>query len=325
MELRRLSGGSGCVLKRRAAAAALSTPASRATVRPLAVRVPVIALHHMTTAFIRLFVAAGALLAALAWPARAERERLPIFDAHVHYNFDFGRPLSIDEVLATWRAAGIRSVLLTSRPNDGTRELLAAAPAGFQAVAFARPYVVMADVQTWFRDPAIYAMIEREIERGIYRGIGEFHIYGEAADSDGFARFVRLAAQHDLWLHAHCDDYVIDRIFALHPQARVIWAHTGMSTPAPLVDALFARYPQLHGELSYRSGIAESGGLSAEWRQLFTRYPDRFLLGSDTWVPQRWPEVPAIMDRYRAWLAQLPADVAEKIAWRNGERLFLAK
>jgi hypothetical protein len=264
------------------------------------------------------------LLLALLPAARAE-DRLPIFDAHVHYNLDIGRPLSVADVLATWRAAGIRSVLLTSRPNDGTRELLAAAPPQFKAVAFARPYRVMADVQTWFRDPEIYAMIERELERGIYRGIGEFHIYGRSADSEGFARFVQLAAKHGLWLHAHCDDYVIERIFALYPEARVIWAHTGMSTPAERVDELFARHPELYGELSYRSGVTENGAVSAAWRGLFTRYPDRFLLGSDTWVPQRWPEVPSIMDEYRAWLAQLPHEVAEKIAWRNGERLLLGE
>jgi hypothetical protein len=28
------------------------------------------------------------------------------------------------------------------------------------------------------------------------------------------------------------------------------------------------------------------------------------------------------MATYRGWLAQLPADVAEKIAFRNGERIF---
>jgi phosphoglycolate phosphatase-like HAD superfamily hydrolase len=265
------------------------------------------------------------LLLVLALLPQAHADRLPIFDAHVHYNLDIGRPLPVAEVLATWRAAGIRSVLLTSRPNDGTRELLAAAPPQFKAVAFARPYRVMADVQTWFRDPEIYAMIERELERGIYRGIGEFHIYGQSADTEGFARFVRLAARHGLWLHAHCDDYVIERIFSLDPQARVIWAHTGMSTAAERVDALLARYPQLYGELSYRGGVTEDGTLSAAWRGLFTKYPDRFLLGSDTWVPQRWPEVPSVMDDYRAWLAQLPHEVAEKIAWRNGERLFLGE
>ena len=103
------------------------------------------------------------LLALLALPlaGHADSGKLPVFDAHVHYNLDIGRPLSVPDVLATWRAAGIRSVLLTSRPNDGTRELLAAAPPEVKAVAFARPYRVMADVQTWYRDPEIYAMIER--------------------------------------------------------------------------------------------------------------------------------------------------------------------
>jgi len=266
-------------------------------------------------------------LALLALPlaGHADSGKLPVFDAHVHYNLDIGRPLPVQDVLATWRAAGIRSVLLTSRPNDGTRELLAAAPPEFKAVAFARPYRVMADVQTWHRDPEIYAMIERELERGIYRGIGEFHIYGQSADTEGFARFVALAERHGLWLHAHCDDYVIERIFALYPKARVIWAHTGMGTPAERVDELFSRYPQLHGELSYRSGITEGESLSASWRALFVKYPDRFLLGSDTWVPQRWPDVPRIMDDYRWWLAQLPPAVAEKIAWRNGNRLFFAE
>ena len=266
-----------------------------------------------------------ALAVAAPATARAQASSLPIFDAHVHYNLDIGRPVPVESVLELWRRAGIRGVLLTSRPNDGTRELLAAAPPEFQAVAFARPYVVASDVRTWFRDPAILVMIERELARGIYKGIGEFHIFGHDADSEGFARFVALASQHGLWLHAHCDDYVVERIFALDPAARVIWAHTGMSTPPARVDELLGRHSRLYGELSYRSGIVDGDALSPAWRALFTKYPERFLLGSDTWVPERWPEVPAIMQSYRTWLSQLPPDVAERIAWRNGARLFLGQ
>jgi hypothetical protein len=254
--------------------------------------------------------------------AQAEPSDLPIFDAHVHYNLDVGRPLPVEGVLEIWRRAGIRGVLLTSRPNDGTRELLAAAPPDIRTVAFARPYVVATDVRTWFRDPAIYAMIQGELARGIYRGIGEFHIFGHDADSDGFKRFVDLAATNHLWLHAHCDDYVIERIFALDPNARVIWAHTGINTPPARVDELFSRYLNLYGELSFRDGVTRGEALSDEFRSLFLKYPQRFLLGSDTWVPERWPEVPAVMQAYRAWLSQLPRDVAENIASRNAERLF---
>ena len=267
----------------------------------------------------------AALAAAIPVTAGAQARELPVFDAHVHYNLDVGRPVSVETVFELWRRAGIRGVLLTSRPNDGTRELLAAAPPEFQAVAFARPYVVQSDVRTWFRDPAILAMIERELARGIYRGIGEFHIFGRDADSEGFARFVALAAQRGLWLHAHCDDYVIERIFTLDAQARVVWAHTGMTTPPARVDELLGRYPKLYGELSFRDGITqEDGAITPAWRALFMKYPKRFLLGSDTWVPQRWPSVPQIMQSYRAWLSQLPPVVAESIAWSNGAGLFLS-
>jgi predicted TIM-barrel fold metal-dependent hydrolase len=80
------------------------------------------------------------------------------------------------------------------------------------------------------------------------------------------------------------------------------------------------------GELSYRSGITENGGaLSAEWRVLFARHSDRFLLGSDTWINQRWFSYDTIMQNYRGWLAQLPAEQAARIAHGNAERLFGGK
>jgi len=75
--------------------------------------------------------------------------------------------------------------------------------------------------------------------------------------------------------------------------------------------------------LSYRDGITGSGGkLSAKWRALFARHSDRFLLGSDTWVNERWAGYYDIIREYRSWLAQLPPDQAERIAFGNAERLF---
>ena len=58
------------------------------------------------------------------------------------------------------------------------------------------------------------------------------------------------------------------------------------------------------------------------WRRLFEQYPDRFIVGSDTWVNERWGQYASIMNGYRDWLAELPQEVAEKIAFRNAERLF---
>jgi hypothetical protein len=84
-----------------------------------------------------------------------------------------------------------------------------------------------------------------------------------------------------------------------------------------------ATHPDLWGELSYRSGIVDGGGtLAPEWRALFERFPERFLLGSDTWINERWFAYDGLMQGYRAWLAQLPREQAEKIANGNAKRLF---
>ena len=77
------------------------------------------------------------------------------------------------------------------------------------------------------------------------------------------------------------------------------------------------------GELSYRGGITESGGkLSADWRALFASHSQRFLLGSDTWINERWFGYDTIMKDYRGWLAQLPEDQAKRIAHGNAEKIF---
>ncbi len=86
---------------------------------------------------------------------------------------------------------------------------------------------------------------------------------------------------------------------------------------------LLEKYPALWGELSYRCGITNgSGKLTDEWRELFARHSDRFLIGSDTWINERWFGYDTIFKNYRAWLAQLPPDQAQRIANGNALRLF---
>jgi predicted TIM-barrel fold metal-dependent hydrolase len=111
-------------------------------------------------------------------------------------------------------------------------------------------------------------------------------------------------------------------LLAHNRSAKIIWAHTGFSTPTRRVRELLETYPDLMGELSYRAGIGEGGKLAAEWRELFARHSDRFLLGSDTWINERWFGYDTIMQTYRGWLAQLPEDQAKRIAHGNAERLF---
>lgn len=260
---------------------------------------------------------------ALAVSARAQ---LPIFDAHLHYNDEAQSAYPVPEVLRLFRDNGVTAILATSRPNDGTRALARAAAADLRAtrvVPFIRPYRNHADRQTWFNDPEIYTLIETELARGIdYRGIGEFHVFGRDADTPWIKRIVTLALAHNLWLHAHCDEQALELLLAQDAKLKVIWAHSGFTTPPAKLAQYFERYPRLVGELSYRHDITRDGKLADEWRALLLAHPDRFVLGSDTWVNERWSRYGEIMAGYRGWLGQLPPQVAAQIASGNGERLF---
>ncbi|WP_249144692.1 amidohydrolase family protein [Bradyrhizobium lablabi] len=253
-------------------------------------------------------------------------EPIEIFDAHLHYNWEPKPFYQPDEVLALLKRNRVTGILATSRPNTGTHVLVDAKAEGLQVVPFIRPYRVRPDIQTWFNDPTIFDLVKDEFKRGYYRGIGEFHLSGKAAESEWVKKVVDFAVANDLYLHAHSDAEAVDILMRHNPRARIIWAHTGFGLATESVAAMLSKYPKLWGELSYRSGIVDgAGALTAEWRALFERYPDRFLLGSDTWIPERWASYSEIMAGYRAWLDQLPPDIAARIAYRNARTMFAAR
>ena len=279
-------------------------------------------------------------LVAIAGAAQAADYTGPLFDAHLHYNEEAWNgqvgPHPLADVLARMQRNGVRAIVSNSRPNDGTKAL-AASPltrqAGVTVVPFVRLYRNRADYDNWFRDETIYEMVQAELARGTssgpFKGIGEFHLYDSAnANGPVAKKLMALAEEKNLAVLAHVDDVAIDLLMANTPsrgqKARLIWAHTGIGgAPAARVDQLFAKYPLLMGELSYRPGLTcEGGKLCPEWRALLLKYPQRFMVGSDTWVNQRWQYYDELMKGYRTWLGDLPPDTARRIAWGNGASLF---
>jgi hypothetical protein len=254
-------------------------------------------------------------------PVRAA-DPLPIFDAHLHYNAEAQEPYPPPVVLELFRKNGVRGILANSRPNDGSWKLFAARSEALWVVPFMRPYRTRADIATWFEDPEILALIESELARARYFGIGEFHVHGRNAAGPQMKRIVDLAVARDIWVHAHSDVEAVDALYAHNPRVKVIWAHTGFGTPPETVRRLLEKYPTLMGELSYRSGVTEREQVAPAWRDLFAAHGDRFLIGSDTWVNQRWESYGEIMAGYRAWLAQLPPKIAAQIAHGNARTLF---
>jgi Amidohydrolase len=256
----------------------------------------------------------------------AGAQQLKIFDAHLHYNQEPNPFYPLDKVLELFKRNGVAGIVANSRPNKGTHQLVEAKAPGLWVVPFIRPYRVRSDIQTWFKDQAIYELILNEYKRGYYRGVGEFHIYGQDAEAPLVKKTVDFAVERNLYLLAHCDEPALLILFRHNPKAKIIWAHTGFTTPIQRVRELLDQYPTLTAELSYRRGIAEGGGMLApEWKELFASHSNRFLLGSDTWIHERWYGYDTIMKNYRGWLAQLPEDQARRIAHGNAERLFGGK
>jgi len=77
----------------------------------------------------------------------------------------------------------------------------------------------------------------------------------------------------------------------------------------------------------------EAGKLLPAWRDLFLKYSNRFMVGSDTVWPvdqmdrwdepdTGWQELGRFWTFHRSWLQQLPDDVAAKLARENAAALF---
>lgn len=258
-------------------------------------------------------------LAAMAWAPLASPADLPIFDAHLHYSHDAWENLPPADAVAILKKAGIKRALISSSGDDGQQKMKALAPD--IVITELRPYRSRGEIGTWVRDPSVPAYLEERLAKFRYSGIGEFHLYGADADLPVPRRMVELAKQHNLYLHAHSDADAVERLFKQWPQARILWAHAGFANPEQ-VTAMLAKHRNLWCDLAFRTDHASGGKVDADWRKAFLAHPDRFLVGTDSFTPERWHYVAEHARWSREWLADLPPAVAEQIAWKNGERLF---
>jgi predicted TIM-barrel fold metal-dependent hydrolase len=259
---------------------------------------------------------------ALAWVPLAAAADLPIFDAHLHYSHDAWEMLSPADAVAILRKAGIKRALISSSGDEGQQRMKALAPD--VVITELRPYRSRGEIGTWVRDESVPNYLEERLKKYRYSGIGEFHLYGADADLPVPRRMVDLAKQHGLFLHAHSDADAVERLLRQWPQAKILWAHSGFERPEKVAEML-RKHANLWCDLAFRTDHASGGKVEADWRKVFLAFPDRFMVGTDSFTPERWHYVQAHAEWSREWLADLPQDVAEQIAWKNGEALFAPK
>jgi hypothetical protein len=259
-----------------------------------------------------------AALTILAAPARAA-DVLPVFDAHLHYSHDAWAPVPPERAVQILRQAGLKRAMISSSDDEGTQKLYALAPD--IVIPVLRPYRKRGDVSTWVRDETVLTYLSERLAKYRYAAIGEFHVYGADADLPVVRGMVQMAKQRKLFLHLHGDADAVERVFKQDPDARILWAHSGFDRPDN-VRAMLERHKKLWCDLAFRTDHASGGKVDPAWRALFMAHPDRFMVGTDTFVPERWHYVVEHASWSRAWLDDMPRDVAERIAWRNGETLF---
>ncbi|GAB4344288.1 MAG: hypothetical protein Kow006_00050 [Gammaproteobacteria bacterium] len=255
----------------------------------------------------------------LTFPLAAIAEEMPLFDAHIHYSHDAWAPYPPEEAITILRDAGLTGALVSSSNDEGQQRLHALAPD--LIVPSLRPYRRRGETGSWMHDETVLDYLKGHLAQRQYVGIGEFHLDGEEADLPVVRQTVELARQRNLILHAHSDADAVERLFRQWPEARIQWAHAGFAS-AERVGEMLRKYPNLWCDLSFRYEIAEGTRIHPRWRALFMEFPDRFMVGTDTYTPGRWEEVDDHARWARQWLATLPKEVAEMIAWKNGARLF---
>lgn len=250
--------------------------------------------------------------------AHADQE-LPIFDAHMHYSHDAWTVVPPKEVVEILKKAGVKRAMVSSSNNEGTKMLQDVAPGVI--VPELRPYRSRGELSTWAKDPTVLPFLEDLLSKRKYVAIGEFHIYGADADLPNMRGIVQLAKKYGMFLHSHSDADAVVRHFQQDPDAKVLWAHSGFERPEKVREML-RRYPRLTCDLAFLTAHASNGKVAPAWREAFLEFPDRFVVGTDTFTPERWHYVIEHARWSRAWLADLPPDVARKIAYENGDRLF---
>ncbi len=129
----------------------------------------------------------------------------------------------------------------------------------------------------------------------------------------------------------------LERLLSHNPGARIVWDHIGWDNTgdlsAKLLRGLLERHSNLYLQLKVSTlppaTFAEhdlldsKGALRPQWLELIQSFPDRCVLGSDSFMAR--PDFEEGMTRTGSLLRQLSPDLARKVGSENALRIYRLK
>jgi len=204
--------------------------------------------------------------------------------------------------------------------------------------------------------------VEAKLRGGGFSGLGEivlrYHGHFEQgrnccpevdrpADSPLMFRIADMATrfQVPMIIHAEGEPKVVagmERVLKSYPNATVIWGHNCGRQSAEAIERLLSNYANLYCDLGGMTYTRERGygaswprstpwtfpietgfgRLLAEMKELFERFPDRFMVGMDVYFNEAYRFFPERVHRFRQLLSELSPATARKLAYENAERVL---
>jgi len=196
---------------------------------------------------------------------------------------------------------------------------------------------------------------------GVFSGIGEFTIHKEFVSSKvagevaslqdpALDRLLDFAAEVGLVVLIHNDidtpfpkpgakPAYLEQMTALlkrHPNATIIWAHTGVGRVVRPIQNHIANLerllkdpelPNLHFDISWdevAKYIVASPEATKITASMMERYPDRFLFGTDEVAPKTQADYMRVFELYKPLWNTLSPQTSEKVRKGNYEQIFNA-
>ncbi len=283
-------------------------------------------------------------------PAYGASNVLPVIDAHSQ--FDEHTPVAT--VIEYASRAGVNRVLLSARGRATTRQVL--------DLGSTHPGCIVPSVRTKGRDRGgHFSMLDEQLKEPGFRAMSEIILAHASkgrrapevnvpADSPQTREAMQRAIEKGWPIVLHYEFRWLTSAYgsgarakrmaelkgllAQSPQHPFALIHMGQLDPGDAADLLGA-HPNVLFLTSHANSLSVRESrqpwtdmfageeLTAEWKALMLRHPDRFVLTIDNVWPEHWSDkYVQQVELWRKALGKLPAEIAHAVAHGNAERLW---